>query len=131
MIAGMVVFVALAGCGESVEGFRHKGAKRAECFAQDLGRIENAQDLRQSENRIKKHFNALVDLMIAARQWQAKRGCEDVPVPEMCASYRHLQQELTRISLMEGGKEFLQRAQQEALIRLDRYERRIEKRKQG
>ncbi len=128
---GGVLILSLLSCSvHSVESYRRKGAREAESFANELSTIHNSQELLRAEPMMRKHFLALVHLMIEARKWQKEH---DIPLPDVrpCVAYEHLQEQLARIAFMEGGREVIRRAQQEALICLDRQERRIQKRERA
>ena len=114
----------------SMSDFRHEGEARARAIAEQLGQIETREQLLQAEPQLKKHFEALVDLMIEAREFQDKH-MEEVavePFSEERADHA-LEEELRRVYTIEGAREVIERAQQEALVRLDAYERtRLKKR---
>jgi hypothetical protein len=105
--------------------FQHEGEAHCRVLVNDLGKIENREQLLRAEPQLKKHFEALVDLMIAARRFQQSH-LEDVPhdgAPEENTMEVALEEELRRIYAIEGGREVIERAQHEALVRLDGDER--------
>jgi hypothetical protein len=115
----------------SSEEFQREGETRCRMLAADLQKIENREQLLLAETILKKHFERLIDLMIEARQFQQKRF-EDISteIPnEENAAEASLENELRRIYAIEGGREIVERAQQEALVRLDAFERALEKKK--
>lgn len=71
--------------------------------------------------KLKKHYQALVELMIEGKELQRKHPDQEEVDP---AHYPHLyvdilKEELERICTLEGGREMLEKAEKEALIRLD------------
>jgi hypothetical protein len=98
----------------------------------DLEKIENRQQLLLAEPQLKKHFEALITLMIEAREFQQKH-LDDVAIEspyEEGSVDLQLEEELRRIYSIEGGREVVERAQHEALIRLDAYERALAKKRE-
>jgi len=107
----------------SSEEFRQEGEGRCRRLITTLQKIENRQQLLLAEPALKKHFEKLIDLMIEAREFQEKH--EDIPnesTLEENSTTASLELELRRIYMMEGGREIIERSQQEALVRLDAYE---------
>jgi hypothetical protein len=116
----------LAGCApNSLEDFQREGRAEVRNLVEDCRKIHNREQLLKEEGRLKKRFESLVNLMIAARQFQEKQldakeidpSFHDYPLNE------DLQEELMRIYSIEGGRETIEMAQHEALIRLDAFER--------
>jgi hypothetical protein len=115
----------------SSEEFQREGETHCSMLAADLQKIENREQLLLAEPVLKKHFERLIDLMIEAKQFQQKRF-EDIPTEIPCeenAAEASLENELRRIYAIEGGREIVERAQQEALVRLDAFERALEKKR--
>ena len=113
----------------SPEEFKREGEERCRLLVGDLQKIESHEQLLLAEPILKKHFERLIDLMIEAREFQQKK-LEDISaeVPyEENATEISLENELRRIYAMERGREIVERAQHEALVRLDAYERAIAK----
>ena len=122
----------MAGCApNSTEEFHREGEARCRQLVQDLEKIENREQLLRMEPQLKKHFASLVRLMIDAREFQQKH-LEGIS-PELSAGEDvgddSLQTELRRIYTIEGAREVIERSQQEALVRLDAYERTLSKKR--
>lgn len=81
--------------------------------------------------QLKKHFEELVDLMILARDFQENHPDEVMPLLAENTISNLLEQELRRIYMIEGGREIIENAQQEALVRLDAFERACIKKRQS
>ncbi|MBS0615863.1 MAG: hypothetical protein JSR58_04850 [Verrucomicrobia bacterium] len=102
---------------ESSDDFRHEGEAIARALVDELQEVENRQDLLKASPKLKKLFEQLVDLMIAARNAQMEPQLDSTEMSQV------LQAELKRIYRMEGGREVIEKAQKEALLRLDAFER--------
>ena len=110
----------LAGCSE---GFHHTGEGVSRELVFKLKEIDRYEDLLEQEDALEKKFQKLVDVMIAAR----KGGALAAPMGPYAEA---LQQELIRIYQIEGACEIIERAQREALIRLDAFDRKLRARKE-
>lgn len=121
------LFLLCACSPNSSEEFQQEGEARCRSLLIDLQKIENREQLLAAEAKLKKHFEAMIDLIIEARQFQQEQmeEGESDPVFRINAAEDDLQKELRRIYAIEGGRELVERSQQEALIRLDAYERKI------
>jgi hypothetical protein len=116
----------------SSEEFQREGETRCRLLVADLQKIENREQLLLAEPILKKHFEGLIDLMIEVREFQQKR-LEDISneIPfEESSTEVSLENELRRIYAIEGGREIIERTQQEALVRLDAYERTLAKKRE-
>ena len=126
MNALFVILILLCGCApNSSADFKHEGEARCRELTKALASIENREQLLRAEPVLKKHFEALVNLMIAAREYQ-QNHLDDVSSEtafEENSAEILLEEELRRIYAIEGGREVIERAQHEALVRLDGYER--------
>ncbi|MBS0619871.1 MAG: hypothetical protein JSS61_00215 [Verrucomicrobia bacterium] len=130
MRVGFLALLLLAGCApSSMEEYRAEGESRCRLLVRDLEGIENRQQLLLSEATLKKHFDALIDLMIEAKKFHLAHP--DDTSSEMSAAEEVLQEELRRIYRLEGGREIVERAQSEALIRLDAFERSITRKRES
>lgn len=112
----------LCGCTpSSSKDFQQEGEARCRLLIKDLQKIETRDQLLSQESHLKKHFEALVDLMIAAREFQERHWDDFTQDPEENSAEAPLQEELRRIYAIEGGREIVERAEHEALVRLDGY----------
>jgi len=123
----------ICGCSpNSSDDFHHEGESFCHALRNDLKKIHTREDLQRVAPDLKKKFNSLVDLIIASRIYQQKHPNEEAPEfndSEETASMLLLE-ELQRIYTLEGGREVVENAQREALIRLDGFERNLEHQKQ-
>ena len=126
-----LILLLLLTCGcspHSSEEFQREGKAQCRTLSEQLSKIESQEQLLKAEPELKKAFEALVTLMIEAREFQQKHL--DVVAIEMEGKEEELLQEhLRRIYGLEGGREVIERAQQEALVRLDAYERILSKKR--
>ena len=122
----------LLGCSPgSLSDYRHEGESVCRDIIGDLRSVETREDLTKLEPVLKRKFENLVSVIIEARQFQirypeealALSGPLDSDVSDL------LKQELQRIFGIEGGKEIVERAQREAMLRLDAFEKTREKQK--
>jgi hypothetical protein len=123
----------LCGCSpNSSQEFRREGEAHCHALVKDLEKIENREQLLRAQPRLKKHFESLISLMIEARKFQQRHAddaeAEDPFTEEEATAL--LQEELRRIYCIEGSREVIESAQQEALIRLDAYERALTKKRE-
>jgi hypothetical protein len=128
----LCLLLLLCSCSpNSSTDFQHEGEARCRALTKELQKIENREQLLRAEAQLKKHFEALVDLMIAAREFQGDH-LDDVPQEaafEENSAEIVLEEELRRIYAIEGGREVVERSQHEGLVRLDGYEKTLAKRK--
>jgi hypothetical protein len=126
----LLALLLLASCGpNSLDDYHREGEARCRKLVKELRAIHTQEELVLAQPRLRQHFNQLVTLMIAARKYQYTHHeeCpllpaeEDVPTQDLFV-------ELRRIYAMEGGKEAIERAQKEALIKLDAFEKMLQKR---
>jgi hypothetical protein len=126
-----VLALLLCGCSPNTsEEFEREGEARCRSLASVLARIESREQLVHAEPELKKHFESLIDLMIEARQFQQKHP-DDLSSDGACrenVTNQLLEEQLRRIYCLEGGRELVERAQHEPLVRLDAYERTVAKR---
>ncbi len=115
-LVALLFFV--GGCSpQSQDDFHHEGESICRALVEELQEVESRQDLLKAAPRIKQHFEDLVDLMIAARNSQVQPQVDSTEMSQV------LQAELKRIYRMEGGREVIEKAQKESLLRLDVFER--------
>jgi hypothetical protein len=128
------LLICLWGCSpNSSKEFQKEGETHCRSLVLELEKIENREQLLSAEQKLKKQFNYLIDLMIEAREFQEKRFEEEIsdePVFEANSFEEELQKQLRRIYAIEGGREVIERSQQEALVRLDAYERTLAKKRE-
>jgi nitric oxide reductase activation protein len=102
----------LAGCS-SFEDLRCEGEAETRKLAAELRAIETKEDLQKAVPRLKKRFNRIADLVIEARSFH---GGESEPT----AASEELFIELARLYEVAGGRELIESAQTDAVLRLKR-----------
>lgn len=124
-VCSLILLIGLYGCSpSSSEDFQREGEALTRTLIKHLEAIETQEDLLRAEPALKKDFEAYVDLISQAREQQLRRADEIVVDASSDFSVSgELKEAMRRIYAMEGGREIIERAQQEALVRLDAYER--------
>lgn len=119
-----VFLLFLASCSSnSLEQYQYEGEALCKALVKEMREIETRDQLAQALPRLKKQFEAVVVLMIEAKEYQRNHPGEEGVDP---ADFDHphadaLKEELTRLCRLEGGREMIEKAQAESLIRLDRF----------
>lgn len=112
----------------SLDDFSHEGAACTRALIKDLQEIQEREDLGKIEPRLKKQFEKLVDIMVQARLYQQKHLEEEIAFSIVNVSLsQDLLAEIERVYSIEGGKEVVERAQREAMLRLDAKEKMLSK----
>ncbi len=131
-LAAFLIILLCAACGpQSLEDYRREGRQSVRSQAKELSRIQSRQDLITEGPKIKKKFNEMVDLIIAAREFYESRPSEEmVPLTEEDREASdQLQVEIERIGRIQGAESLLAKYREEALDRLHRFELQLQKRK--
>lgn len=124
----VICLVLLWGCSpNSLEDFHHEGQALVKNLIEELKAIQNREQLQKELPGLKSQFEELVDLMIAARKYQESHPEEEIF--DYASFDDELLEEIKRIYKIEKGKELIEQAQREALLRLDAFHRTIAKRK--
>ena len=109
----------------SSEEFHKEGEVLCRSLVETLQAIDSSDQLLLAEPLLKNKFESLVSLMIEASRFQQKHpddwGAETGIEPGFISI--SLKEQLHRIYLLEGGREVIERAQHESLVKLDAYER--------
>lgn len=125
---GFLTLALLTSCGrQSLEDFREEGEGITRSLTQELRSIHSRDELILHFPRLKKHFDELVNVMISAREFQEKYP-KSIEVPLEKGNHDisdRLRVELNRIYQIEGGRELVEKAQEQALNRLDAFEKRM------
>lgn len=114
--------VGLGGCSpSSQEDYYREGRRLTQVLIDQLQSVQSHEQLLAIESDLKNTFDDLVALMIQTREFQDQHG-EEV-LEETSEESALLKEVLLRVYAIEGGRELIEKAEQEALIRLDAYER--------
>ncbi|NGX58729.1 MAG: hypothetical protein K940chlam3_01637 [Chlamydiae bacterium] len=129
---GIILLLFLTSCGpQSLEDYRREGRESVRALTNELRQIQTRQDLVAAAPLLKKQFNRIVDLMIAAREtYESHPGMDSMGLSEEDHEYSNqLRVEIERISRIEGAEKLLAKCQEEALNRLHVHQQRILKAK--
>ena len=108
----------------SLEDFRYEGASQVRLLIEELKLVESREDLLEMGPVLKKRFEKMVDLMVQSRAYQQKNpGCEIGFYSTSQALSDSLLEQMKRVYSLEGGKECIEKAQREAMLRLDAKEK--------
>lgn len=120
----ILLFALLAACSPSSrEDFREEGRSISRSLIKELHAIHSQRELLNRFATLKNLFERLTEVMIAARKFQMARPdngpifftSEDRRISDL------LRAELNRIYRQPGCRELLEKAQQQALDKLDRW----------
>lgn len=107
-----LIFLILASCS-SFEDLRYEGEIETRKLAAELRVIETKEELQKAVPRLKKRFNRIADLILEARSLQGEEA-------EPTAASEELFIELARLYEIAGGRELIESAQADAILRLKR-----------
>ncbi|MBS3904301.1 MAG: hypothetical protein KGZ39_03130 [Simkania sp.] len=105
----------------SIEEYRKEGEAICYQFTEDLKKIHAREELVKAIPNIKHRYEEIVDLLIGVKEFE-KEHFGEASDPWNTANFlasEMLMVEMKRIYLIEGGREIMERAQREALFRLD------------
>lgn len=118
----ILLFILFSCSTQSLAHFRFEGEAVSRQLINELKQIRTRDDLIEHSSRLQELFNRLVDVIIKAQEFKDKHPEEQIePISEASLSDQ-LRIELNRVLHMEGGKEVIEKAQEEALNRLDAFE---------
>jgi hypothetical protein len=129
LLAGIFFLLFSCSCQPaSLTDFQYEGACQIRHLIEELEQIETREDLPRLEAAIKHRFEKIVTLMIQARIFQQKNPDVEAPfsIQNLLLS-QSLLEEMKRVYALEGGKECIERAQREAMLKLDAQEKILEK----
>ena len=117
----MGLFLLLSGCAPASLGeYRTEGEDHIKKLMHELSQVESLSGLEARQLKLKKRFTAIVDLIIAAKKFQAKHPEENTEITvwqvEMSDA---LKRELIRVYAIEGCAELMEEIERDALHKLD------------
>jgi hypothetical protein len=125
-ISILILCLLLSSCApNSYEDFRKEGEARCRRLVHLLEKIECREDLIKAEADLKKEFTKVVEIIIEARTYQQDHPDKEMIILEENPLNEALKEQMMRIYHIEGGREILERAQRESLLRLDSFEKKI------
>lgn len=127
-----IILLLLTGCGpSSSEDFKEQGKSLTHKLLAELEPINSREEILKIAPRLQKIFDEMVSVMIAAREFTEKHpkmGESDLNDADHELS-EQLRLELNRIYKIDGCREVVEKAQRQALQRLDIFEKRREKKR--
>lgn len=111
-----------------MEEFRSEGEEITHTLIQELRRIRSRKELINSAGKLQRLFNNMADLMIAANEFRQKNPhtAKDLPSCNNELNSR-LRSELNRIYKIEGCRQIMEKYEEQALHRLDAYEKKLKR----
>jgi hypothetical protein len=113
----------LVSCQSRPEYYKEKARGKMSELSCELNRVESLDDLLQRGDRLKVLFNEMVDVIIEAKLYQKKSGRKWEFTAEELENARELQFELERLYKIPGASFLIEKYQQEAMIRLDAFQK--------
>lgn len=116
----------------SMEDFQAEGAAQVRALLKELRSIQSREDLTKISPALKKRFEKMVDLMILAKSFQQKKqiaGNDIYFLIDNQVLNESLLEELKRVYKLEGGRECVEKAEREAMLRLDAKQKLLDKQK--
>jgi hypothetical protein len=113
----------LPSCSTSqVEDFYFEGQETINDIVHELRKIRSRDDFSLHKQRLEESFNLLADIMLRAHVHYKIHSNQQLNFPEKSSASEALRIELNRILHMEGGREFIEKIQEKALIHLENLE---------
>ena len=123
------LWVLVSSCSpSSSEDFRYEAAAEVKALMKTLQSIETVTDLSVIEPVLEKHFDKIADIAVRALVFQQDHpGEEEIIFGEGDILSDLLFEEMQRVYAIEGGRECVERAQKEAMLRLDIGEKAVQR----
>lgn len=126
----LLIVFSLSSCrGPSPEYYQEKGRQITAELIEQVRHIETIEELIQRDACLTALYNELVDLIIEAKTYQRKHHKTWEPDEESSLISDELQFELMRLYKIPGAKQLMEKYQLPALIRLDAFEKKEQKRR--
>jgi hypothetical protein len=117
----LLTLLLLVGCGSrSLEDFREEGEQTTRSLVAELRQIHTRQELINASPKLKPLFNKLAVTMIAAREFQRTYPDQerlDLHDRDHGLSDQ-LRSELNRLYQLDGGREIIEKCEEDALKKL-------------
>lgn len=120
LLVYLVLFFLSSCAPNSSKDFQQEAEERSRAIVRTLAQVENREQLVRLEPILKQQFEDLIHLIMQVDQFQEKHY-EHMFIEN--SQNALLEEQLRRVYAIEGGREVIERAQREALITLDAYER--------
>lgn len=129
ILSFIFLMVITTACGpSSLDDFREEGSEKTYALIKELKSIQTHEQLVTATPRITRLFNELTDIMIAAREFKEQHPDADLSEPNQrtLTLNRKLQEEMERLYQIDGCREGIEHCQEEAMLRLDTFEKKRE-----
>lgn len=128
VLLSFMICLFLSGCGSKTAlEFHEEGNGITRSIVRELKAVQTRKELVQACPKLKKLFNDLVTVIISAQEFQLKHPeytDEELDKTERGIS-EELRVELNRIYKIDGARELIEKCQEEALFRLDAFEKKL------
>jgi hypothetical protein len=122
----LLAFLLLSGCApNSLDDFQQEGDALCRQMIEQLQKVHTREQLLKAVSLLELRFDAMVDLMIQARLYQQEHPNDESFYESIWSD--SLRDELLRLYALEGGRDLIERAQREPLLRLDAFEKNLVK----
>ncbi len=127
-----ILLLILAGCSpNSLDDYHREGEAVCRLLVKDLRKVQSREDLAGVLPSLQKHIEHLVDIMIQARQLEQAHPEKSISFETPYNAFNEdLLLEMQRVYAIEGAKELIEKVQREPLLRLDAFEKTLQKQKQ-
>lgn len=121
----ILLFFLLTGCGpQSLEDFKQEGQDILLSLVNELESIHTRDELLKAAPKLKDLFNKFVKITISAARLREKHHLDYLEFTKQDHELSEkLRMELNRLYQLEGGRDIIEKAQEEALHRLDAFEK--------
>jgi hypothetical protein len=124
----LIICLSLISCSQSMEDFHDEGQGVTRAILKELKKIHTRTELLESRPKLKRLFNDLVDIIIAAQEYHHKHPESEIngPTKDSQIVSDQLRAEMNRIySTIDGGREIFEKMQENSLHKLGVFEKRM------
>lgn len=118
----LLIFILLffSACqSRSLEDYREEGEQITEELIQTLQQVHNREQLIASTTTLKRLFQRLADVIIAAEEFRSRTSAEPLPLsPHNLELSELLRTEMNSILQIDGARDILEKCQEEAVFKL-------------
>lgn len=122
----LALILAITSCSsQSLDDFREEGDAASRLLIAELKQIRSRDDLLEHADSLQELFNHFAAIIIRAQEFKDSHpgAVQEGAFEESSARSDQLRIELNRVLHMEGGREVIEKAQEEALNLLDAFEK--------
>lgn len=114
------------GCSpRSLQDYKEEGEGVVRTLVEELKAIRSRDELLSASGRLRRHFDRLAEIMVSAEEHRREHALSEtdecyVPNRELSDQLR---EELNRLYRIQGGRQIIEKCQEQALHRLDAYQK--------